>query len=237
MKVLSLIVFIVIYATCCYGITADKVLKEAEKIRNPSIFKARFIIKDKFKGKERILKLNTYRKMDKFLAIFTYPIREKGRVILRRGEDMWMYLPSVGREIRVSLKQAMMATQFSHGDILRLDLLNDYTPKILGTETDCYILELKAKNKKTTYARIKYWIKIFDFMPIREEFFSLSGKLLKRLEYKEPKILAGKKRPTLFVMESMLKKGLITYLIIENMETRIDLSDRIFRKEYMKRAR
>jgi outer membrane lipoprotein-sorting protein len=237
MKIISLIVSIVIYANCCYGITAEEILKKAEEIRNPSIFKARFIIKDEFKGKERVLKLNAYRNGNKFLAIFTYPVREKGRVILRRGEDMWMYLPSVGREIRVSLKQLMMATQFSHGDILRLDLLNDYTTKIIGTETDCYILELKAKNKKTTYAKIKYWIRISDFMPIKEEFFSLSGKLLKQLEYKEPKILAGKRRPTLFVMKSMLKKELGTYLIIEAMETKIDLSDRIFRKEYMKRAK
>jgi outer membrane lipoprotein-sorting protein len=237
MRNLLLVVFLIVYTAECYGLTAEEILEEAERIRNPSIFKASFVIKDKFKGKERVLKLNTYRKEDRFLVVFTYPVKEKGRVILRRGDNIWMYLPSVGKEMRVSQTQAMMATQFSHGDILRLDLLEDYTPEILGTETGCYILELKAKRKETAYARIKYWIREADFMPIKEEFFSLSGKLLKRLVYEEPKKLAGRLRPTVLVMESMLKKELETYLLIERMETNINLPDRIFEKEYMKRAR
>jgi hypothetical protein len=65
----------------------------------------------------------------------------------------------------------------------------------------------------------------------------LSGKLLKRLIYKEPKRLAERLRPTVLVMESMLEKELETYLLIERMQTNINLPDKIFKKEYMKRAR
>lgn len=122
---------------------------------------------------------------------FTAPQREKGRKLLRTGDKMFMFLPDLGKSIVISARQSFLGSSFSNGDLLRTDLVADYDPTYLRDEslggTNAEVLELRAKRADVTYDRIVMWIDKASKRPLRQEFFTLSGKRIKYIEYRHPK--------------------------------------------------
>ncbi len=63
---------------------------------------------------------------DKVAAMFISPASEKGRSTLRLDENMWLYIPNVGKPIRITSLQSIVGGVFNNADILRLDLTSEY---------------------------------------------------------------------------------------------------------------
>jgi outer membrane lipoprotein-sorting protein len=131
------------------------------------------------------------------LVTFLSP-KTKGQSLLMRGDDMWIYLPSVSRGVRITPIQRLLGNA-SNGDLARLRYAIDYTPSIAGEETvndvPCIILDLQAARKSATYQRIKYAVRKSDSMPIKADFFLGSGRHIKTAFFDEPKTFDG--RPTI----------------------------------------
>ena len=141
---------------------------------------------------------------EKTFAELLSPPREKGRQILKLGDTVWSYLPSVKKAIRVSGRGSFMGGDFENNDILRLDLNNDYAPEIIEELPDQYVLELKGKDLSLSYAEIKIWVRKDNSQPIKQEYFTLSGKLIKSAIFQDIKDFHGVKRPSKLVMQSAL---------------------------------
>jgi outer membrane lipoprotein-sorting protein len=135
---------------------------------------------------------------------FTAPADDAGSEVLRDGESMWSYLPNLKRALRISPKQEFHGGDFNNTDILRVNLLDDYDVTLLGADASRWLLELKAKNASVSYARIKYWVRRPDFMPLRQEFYSESGKLIRVLDLAEARRFDGVVRPSRLVMHNAL---------------------------------
>jgi hypothetical protein len=94
----------------------------------------------------------------------------------------------------------VLGTSFTIADVLRVDLVKDYNAKLLGTEKvqgrPAYKLELTAKDETVPFARILYWADAENFLPLQSEFYTETGKLLRRALYEERKQLAGALRPS-----------------------------------------
>ena len=67
---------------------------------------------------------------DKMVALFLEPKSEKGRATLRRGDNMWLYIPNVGKPIRIASMQSVVGGVFNNSDIMRLDFSAEY--KVTG---------------------------------------------------------------------------------------------------------
>ncbi|MBI3459406.1 outer membrane lipoprotein-sorting protein, partial [Candidatus Acetothermia bacterium] len=136
-------------------------------------------------------------------------------------------------------KTTILGTNFSSTDILRVDLVKDYNATLLGNETlngqVAYKLELKAKDETVAYDRVLYWISQKDFLALKGEFYTQSGKLLRILTFSDPKILGGATRMSKFVIEDALQAGVKTTSTIQEMEVVKDLPDSLFdEKELLK---
>lgn len=114
--------------------------------------------------------------------------REKGSHLLMLGDDMWIFLPDTSRPIRITPLERL-AGNASNGDVARTNYAADYTPVYLRTEmlgtVNCYLLELTAKRKGSTYQRILYWLRTEDARPVRAEFYLVSGKRIKSASFDE----------------------------------------------------
>jgi hypothetical protein len=116
------------------------------------------------------------------------PIRFKGSKLLQVQRNMWLTRPGLSKPIPISPRQRMSG-QASNGDIAATNYAGDYDAQMNGTESldgeTCYVLDLNAKNKRTTYDRIRYWVSVKHVVGVKAEFYSVSGKLLKtaRFEY------------------------------------------------------
>ena len=167
----------------------------------------------------------------------TEPASDRGQILLMKGHDLWIFLPTVSQPVRLSMAQRLTG-QVANGDLARANLAGDYTAKLLRTEKaeddSFYVLELTAIDRSVTYHRVIYWVRQGDYRPVKAEFYSVSDRLLKTCLYQNYKPMTGRERPTRLVMQNALAKDEESVLEYSNMRLR-DLPDRMFTKDFLKR--
>ena len=244
-KILFLILTMVIFvfsASPVRAISPEEIIKEADKARGPGdsfSFELK-VTSQKPDRKDQIFKFEVLVKgIDKSLVKFTYPKRDKGKVMLMVGNNLWIYIPTSRNPIRISQQQRLIG-QVSNGDVARTNFAGDYIPRLLREEELegklSYVLELKAKTKEVTYHRIIYWVQKDTLNPLKSEFYTISGKLLKTAYYQGYKKILGRERVTRLVIVDNLRKGQSSIMEYSNMEIK-DFPDRIFQKSYLKHLR
>jgi len=171
------------------------------------------------------------------VVLVTEPASERGQILLMKGRDLWVFLPTVSQPVRLGLGQRLTG-QVANGDLARANFAGDYQAKMLRTEKvdgeSMHVLELIAVDRGVTYHRVLYWVKQANFRPHKAEFYSLSDRLLKTCHYRNYEPMAGQVRPTRLVMQDALRKDEESVLDYSGMRVR-DLPDRIFTKDYLKR--
>jgi outer membrane lipoprotein-sorting protein len=167
---------------------------------------------------------------EKTFAEILSPPREKGRQMLKLGDVVWSYLPSVKKSIRVSGRGSFMGGDFENNDVLRLNLVGDYTAKIIEELPDQYILELKGKDLSLSYAKIKLWVRKDDYQAIKQEYYTLSDKLIKSTKYEKIKDFGGHSRPSVLIMQSALNPKQKTILEIVEFKLKVKNPSKIFRR-------
>jgi putative ABC transport system permease protein len=163
------------------------------------------------------------------LVTFLSP-KTKGQSLLMRGDDMWIYLPSVSRGVRITPIQRLLGNA-SNGDLARLRYAIDYAPSLAGEDTvngvPCVVLDLRATRKAATYQRIKYAVRKSDSMPLKADFFLASGRHIKTAFFDEPKSFDGHLTITRITIFDDLKTSSKTVMMFQDFTPqRID--DKIF---------
>jgi len=179
----------------------------------------------------------------KSFSEYLSPAREKGTKMLKLGNELWIYSPSADRIIKIAghmLRRSMMGSDISYEDFMEDPELNRiYSVELTGEEQilkrKCYVLELTAKKKKVTYHRRKMWVDKERFLPLKEERFAKSGKLLKKLTIDEV-FQAGKRwYPKKMTFKDALKKGKGTVFVIDSIEFDVKIPKHIFSKASLRK--
>jgi hypothetical protein len=172
---------------------------------------------------------------EKVVALFLDPPSDKGRSTLRIGENMWLYIPNVGKPIRITSLQSVVGGVFNNADILRLDYSVEYNVSSLEEKTDQYLLKLKAKTDTVAYETLNMWVDRKALVPVKIEAYASSGLLIKTLHFKDIKDFGdGIVRPSVVETDSPLYKGYKSVFIFGNIKKR-DIPDEAFTLEYLSR--
>lgn len=173
---------------------------------------------------------------DKMLALFLEPASDKGRSTLRLGDNMWLFIPNVGKPVRITSLQSVIGGVFNNADILRLDYAVEYDAKIEEDRPDALILMLKAKGNEVAYDRLKMWVDRKAMLPLKIEAYAASGMLIKTLHFKEIKDFgAGLRRPAVVETDSPLFKGYVSVMIYAGIKKR-QVADEAFTLNNMHRV-
>lgn len=168
----------------------------------------------------------------------TKPAAERGQILLMKGRDLWLFVPNVSQPVRLSLAQRLTGV-VSNGDIARANFSGDYNPTLIGTEKlgdeTFHVLELIAVDRTVTYQKVRYWVRQSNGAPHKAEFYSLSDRLLKTCSYENYRALGGKVRPTRLVMVDAVKADTKSVMDYDDMRL-VDLPDKMFTKEYLKKV-
>ncbi|MDO9181678.1 MAG: outer membrane lipoprotein-sorting protein [Bacteriovorax sp.] len=147
------------------------------------------------------------------------PERARGRKMLMKEYDIWLFTPNIKKAVRISLEQKLTG-EVSNGDVATTNYAEDYEAKILGLEKlnniDTYHLELIAKNNKVTYRKIEYIVSQKDFTPMKATYFALSGKTLKIATFSDLKNIQGMTRVTKMIIQDYIQKDKISTLIFSD---------------------
>jgi len=175
---------------------------------------------------------------EKSFTEYLAPAREAGTKMLKLEDQLWTYIPSTDRTIKISghmLKQSVMGSDLSYEDMMEdPELLNLYDANVIEEETfldrPCWVLELTAKVEDISYYSRKIWVDKERYVSLKEERFARSGKLLKIFEVKEIRRIQNRWVPTHMVFKDALKSGKGTEYFIESIEFNADIPEALFTK-------
>jgi hypothetical protein len=190
------------------ALSAKEILAKVDTVMGPRQFTALMEMRtQRADGSEKLYRMQMYRYSNEVNRIeFVYPPIEKGRVLLRKDKDMWMKMTTLKRPLRIAAKQQLMNGDFDNGDVMRLNLTADYTPTLKSDSAAMYVLELIAQDRTVAYDRVLLWVKKGDFMPCKAQYFTVSGALMRELEYGDYTMYGARKRPAKMMMRNMLNK-------------------------------
>ena len=207
-----------------------QLLADVDRNLNPESFESyRKLINIEPNGREKEFVLFTVKKgKDKIAALFVSPASEKGRSTLRLDENMWLYIPGVGKPVRITSLQSVVGGVFNNSDILRLDYAEEYDVVEVEDLGDEYLLHLKAKTNSVAYDQLKMWADKEKKLPNKIECLTETSMLIKTIYFKQMKDFGGGiVRPSVIETESPLYKGYKSVMIFANIKAR-EFKDEVF---------
>ena len=143
------------------------------------------------------------------------PPREAGTKMLKLGDKLWTYSPQTDRVIQISghmLRQSVMGSDMSYNDMMEDRPIEElYEATIEGSVEvdgrDHWIMVLDAKVKGLSYPKRRSWVDKEYLLPIKEELYAKSGKLLKTATLHGIKKVQGRWFPSKFVYKDELKRN------------------------------
>ena len=231
-----IIVFVsLLFALPVHAVDGTALLKQVDRNLSPDAYESyRKLINIEPDGKKKEFTLFTVKKgVDKVASLFIAPASEKGRSTLRLGDNMWLYIPNVGKPIRITSLQSVVGGVFNNADILQLDYTAEYDVEKVEETGGEYLLFLKAKTRTVAYDRLKIWADKKSVLPTKIECLTEANMLIKTLYFKDVKNFGGGiTRPAVIETDSPLYKGYKSVMIFAGIKKR-DFKDEVFTLTFM----
>lgn len=209
---------------------AESILEQVDKKLSPSSADSykKLINIEPDGSKKEFLLYQMKKDKDKIVSLFLQPDSEKGRSTLRVGDNMWLYLPDVGKPIRITSMQSVVGGVFNNSDIMQLDFSAEYDIVSQKEENGEIVLELKAKTESVAYDKLIMHIDKKSTTPTKIICYTSTGMLIKTLYYKEMKDFGGGiVRPAVIETDSPLYKGYKSIMVFGKL-TKREFADEIF---------
>ena len=172
------------------------------------------------------------------------PAREKGTKMLKLGDKLWTYSPQTDRVIQISghmLRQSVMGSDMSYNDMMEDRPMEElYNATLEGSvmidDRDHWIILLESKVKGLSYPKRRAWIDKEYLLPMKEELYAKSGKLLKTSTMDGIKKVQRRWFPSRFIYKDELKrnsKG--TEWIIDEIEFDVNIPESRFSKALLRK--
>ena len=182
--------------------------------------------------------------IDKAFTEYLSPPREAGTKMLKDGDKLWTYSPQTDRVIQISghmLRQSVMGSDMSYYDMMEdRPLVELYEATLEGSVKidgrDHWIMLLETKVKGLSYPMRRAWIDKEYLLPMKEELYAKSGKLLKTSTMDGIKKVQGRWFPSRLIYKDELKrnsKG--TEWLIDEIEFDSDIPESRFSKALLRK--
>lgn len=217
------------------AVDGTQLLEKIDRNMSPESYESyRKIINIEPDGRKKEFTYYTVKKgRDKVAGLFLAPASEKGRTTLRLGDNMWLYIPNVGKPVRITSLQSVVGGVFNNADILSLDYAEEYNVEKLEESGNEQLLFLKAKTKTVAYDRLKMWVDKAKSVPTKIECLTEASMLIKTLYFKEIKDFGGGiVRPAVLETDSPLYKGYKSAMVFAKIKKR-DFKDEVFTLTFM----
>jgi outer membrane lipoprotein-sorting protein len=240
-KLLAAIVISALFfgtASPACALDGEKILRQVDRNLNPESYEMyRKLINIEPDGGKKEFVLYTIKKgQDRMVALFLSPASEKGRSTLRLEDNMWLYLPNIGKPLRITSLQSIVGGVFNNSDILRLDYSAEYTVESAEEGEEQYLLKLKARSGAVAYDKIEMAVDKKTVVPTEIKCFASTGILIKTLHYSETKDFGGGLvRPSVLETDSPLQKGYRSVMLFAEIKAR-DFSDEVFTLNFLPRV-
>ncbi|MBP7653921.1 outer membrane lipoprotein-sorting protein [Candidatus Dependentiae bacterium] len=228
-------------------ITAESLMKELERQTTlTSDAKAKVIVtQQKIKQGVKKIEMVYFRRDrdDAFLIIMEAPESDRGNGYLKTGDNFWMYRRNTRTFQHINRDENIAGTDAKGDDFEKRKLSELYKPATDKTGNDIlseeiigkipvYKYELIAKVNDVDYPKKIYWVQKDNFLPLKEQAFSLSGTLMQTVYYLKYSTVDGKYVPNKMMYIDEFEKGNKTIVDLTEFSTK-KIEDSVFTKAYL----
>lgn len=227
--------------------TATEVIRKADQLMRGNTSYARMTIRIERPSWQRELEMRSWSKgNDLAMVRVEAPAKERGIVYLKRKKEVWNWLPSIERNIKLPpsmMSQSWMGTDFTNDDLVKeFSIIEDYTHEFTGEETidgrSCHRITLIPKpGAAVVWGKLLVWIDKKDYLQLKAEYYDETGILVNLLKGSEIRILGGRLLPTRMDMYPVAKKGNRTVMLYREVLFDKPIGDDFFTVENMKRLK
>lgn len=183
---------------------------------------------------------------DYSLILITAPARDQGTAFLKRGNEIWNYVPNIDRTVKMPpsmMAQSWMGSDFSNDDLVRgTSTVDDYTHKIIRSQTieglECYVLELIPKpDVPIVYGKVIYYVSKQHYLPVKIENFDETNHLANTINFREIKLMGGRNFPAVMEVIPADNPGHRTIITTTKADFNVSLTPQFFTLQNLTRVR
>ncbi|MAO65198.1 MAG: outer membrane lipoprotein-sorting protein [Balneola sp.] len=241
--------FIFLLISCSgllYGQDATEIIRQMdEKMRGESL-KAEMSMTIVRPTWERTVSMTSWSKDTEYsLILITAPARDEGTAYLKRGNEIWNWVPSVGRTIKMPpsmMMQSWMGSDFTNDDLVReSSVVTDYEHELVDEDSidgrECYKIQMTPKpDAPVVWDRVDVWVSKEEYLQLRSEFYDEFGELINVMKGMNVKEFDGRMIPSKMEMIPQDKEGHKTVLEYESMEFNVGIPESFFSVQNMRRV-
>ncbi len=242
-----LILNIALYITCFLQQSqpdAREVIKKVTDKMRGETSQAELIIRTVRPAWSREMKVKTWTKGEKFaMILIESPAREKGVAFLKRGKEVWNWVPTLERSIKLPpsmMSQSWMGTDFTNDDLVKeSSMVEDYEHSFAGDTTisgrDCYIIKMVPKPEAAiVWGKLILCVDKKDLIELHTKFYDEDGEVLNTMNAYDIKVMDGRLIPTRLEMIPADKPGQKTVLIYSRISYDKPIPDAFFTLQQQK---
>ena len=183
---------------------------------------------------------------DLALILVTAPEKDKGIVYLKRDKEIWNWVPSIERTIKMPpsmLSQSWMGTDFTNDHLVKeASIADDYTASFTADSTIenrlCYgIILIPKPESAVVWGKVIMYVDKKDLMILHARYYDEEAVLINTMQCSEVKTLGGKLLPAKMEMTPADKKGYKTVLLYNALEFDKPIEDNFFTTQNMPRVK
>ncbi|EOV6280768.1 outer membrane lipoprotein-sorting protein [Vibrio parahaemolyticus] len=180
------------------------------------------------------------------LVLVTAPAKDKGSASLKRHREMWNWVPSIERVIKIApsmLSQSWMGSDFTNDDLInQSSIVVDYQHALLGNDSfegdKVWVIEAMAKpDAPVVWNKVTLWISQSTYLQRKVEFYDEFDERVNVLTTYDVKELGGRKIATRMEMKPVDKPGNKTIFTTHQAQFDFDINDDFFSQQQMKSLR
>lgn len=173
-----------------------------------------------------------------FIRILS-PKKDRGTAFLKVGGNLWMYLPKLERDIRIPpsmMLDSWMGSDFTNDDLVKMSsVVEDYDHRILAEDEGGYLIEsIPHPDAPVVWGKLIHRIDK-EGLPVFEEFYNERGEKMRRLEFRDPAVMDGRKIPTRWILYPLRKPGCWTELRLQSIAFNVSIPEEVFTRRNLHR--
>jgi len=179
---------------------------------------------------------------DYFLIYITAPAKEKGQVFLKRQKEMWNWVPSIERMVKIPpsmMMQSWMGSDFTNDDLVKQSsIVKDYEQILVGEEPIrenlCYKIQLDPlPEAPVVWGRIICWVTKDGFNLWKTEYYDEDLELVNVENAFDLKNFGDRTLPSRMEIFPKDKTGNKTVILLKEMTFNQPIDDQFFSQQNM----
>jgi outer membrane lipoprotein-sorting protein len=242
-RVITSVIFSLLVFSAFAQDARDIVRRSDEKMRG-NTSQAEMIIRISRPTWTREMSVKTWMSGTEYAMILILsPARDKGTVFLKRKKEVWNWLPTLERSIKLPpsmMTQSWMGTDFTNDDLVKeSSIVEDYDHRLAGDTTiasrNCYIIEMIPKPEAAVvWGKIIVCIDKTDYLQLHSRFYDDDKVLVSTMNGFDVKVMDGRLIPTRMEMIPADKKNQKTEILYTKLLFNRQIADNFFTMDRMR---